>query len=410
MKIRNLFLASLAALAIFSCSNEELTENKDTAKDAVLNFSIAFPAITKATDPGIAVESKVNNITLVLTYTGGTPTFTKTYPVSAFTVTNNTYTLVDKEMVAPGEAAVTVYVNNSGVPADSILESTGVFDLGTYADITGEGNFFMSGESNVSIKANVNTNQASVNVDRVAAKLREMTPDNSFSPTATALSGATETTVISSLNITLTDYTFSNLNQKSYALASGGMYYKSADFWNPFMPDNVDEDTWDATFGNNTKEMMTDTVTYCFENNTAENGSPTRIYYKATATIDGVTAGTNFYVYDNKVYKDFNELNSMVFNSSLTTAFGLTDASPNSDFMTKVAVRKYTGGICYYGADIVANTSDNILRNNYYQIRVTSIADLGLPEIDTPPVGDPTLLGLDVTVNDWTVHVNEISL
>lgn len=414
MKLRSLFLAGLAVMAMASCSNEDdaiVNGGENAAKDAVFNFGIAFPTSSNTraeaggSSEGTGLESNVNNITLVLTYADeATPQFVKTYDVTAFTKENNKYILTTKELVAPGTVNVKVYVNNNGVPND-VLESVSAFDLGNYASTEGKGNFFMSGEQKgLKIEAKSDQNQASVSVDRVAAKLTEATTQENYTFTATASS----LTNAKTLSVKLTDYTFSNLNKKSNALVLTTTYFSVNDFWNQFTTDG-EEDLW-GIFGQNTKKMNSnDKDTYCFENN--NSNVTTKIYYKAIVSVDGITTeGTNFYVYKNILYKDYAELNK-VFNGSLEPAFGLTDNSTNSDFMTKVGATKYTSGVCYYAADIKTAANDaNILRNNSYILKVISIKDLGLPEIDTPTPGDPTLLSLDVTVKDWTVNLNNIEL
>lgn len=414
MKLRSLFLAGLAVMAMASCSNEDdaiVNGGENATKDAIFNFGIAFPTSSNTraeaggSNAGTPLESNVNDITLVLTYADGvTPQFVKTYNVTDFKKEDNKYTLTNHELVAPGMVNVKVYVNSNGVTAN-VLESKSAFDLGDYASTANKGNFFMSGEQkSLDIIAKSDNNEASVSVDRVAAKLTEATTQDDYTFTATASSITNAQTLL----VKLTDYTFANLNKKSNALALTTTYFDANDFWNPFITDG-NEDLW-STFGQDTKKMNGDDKnTYCFENNNSEVS--TKIYYKAIVSVDEVTTeGTNFYVYKNILYKNYTELNK-VFNGSLEPAFGLTDSSINSDFMTKVGVTKYTKGVCYYAADIkTAVTDANILRNNSYILKVISIKDLGLPEIDTPTPGDPTLLSLDVTVKDWTVNLNDIEL
>lgn len=413
MKLKSLFLASLAAMAMVSCSNDNDPINADggnVEKNAVLNFGIAMPASTRGVttgtpDSGTKQESKVNDITLILNYKGGTPQFSKNYPVSAFTKTDNKYVLSVKELVAPGEADVVVYVNygKDGDLTATTIESNDAFDLGTYASTAGDGNFFMTGEQKgLNIVANSADNQATVSVERVAAKIVEATQQAGFSyPIAN--SALTHT---GALSVTLTDYAISNMNKKSNVLKTTNTYYAAGEFWNNFVPATANA-LWSDKFKAIKAMDDANKAIYCFENNNSA-GAPTMVYYKAKATLEGATG--NFYVHENIIYKSFKELDDAVFNKSLTPSLGLTDKSSNEDFMKKAGVMKYTDGICYYSADIKTASGANILRNNIYKLNVTSIGDLGLPEIDIPVAGDPTLLGLDVTVQDWTVNLNDIEL
>lgn len=412
MKLKSLFLVGWAAVAMTSCSNEnEPADNGgNVAKNAIFNFSIALPnaTVTRAdgTDPGTAQEQKVNDITLVLTYGSGVPTFTKTYPVTDFTRTENVYTLAKPEKVSPGSAKLTIYVNNKGVPTETTVETTSATGLGDYASTEGEGSFFMSGESskNYNILPNKTNTADVVKVNRIAVKLDEITADQdpstegnqyTFTPTTPTLKPAAE------MKITLTDYAYSNLNKKSNALTASSKYYNASDFFNLFVEDQT-ENQWSATFPSTS--LMGHHVTYCFEN--AATPAPTKVYYKANVSVTGVESGKNFYVYDNKLYKDFSTLN-VVFNNALTEAFKLTDNSSNSDFMTMIGAKKYTAGVCYYSSII---HTDGIERNNWYKLKVTGIKDLGLPEIDVPAPGEPTYLIFSVEVNPWNVWNRDIEL
>ena len=153
MKFRSLFLATLAVMAMASCSNQNdpITDNGNGEKNAIFNFSIALPnnGTTKAdgNEAGTLKEQKVNNITLVLTYEGGIPVFTKTYQVNEFTQSGSIYTLTNAEQVSAGTATATIYVNNNGVPGNTTVETAVATGLGDYASTEGSGNFFMSGVS-----------------------------------------------------------------------------------------------------------------------------------------------------------------------------------------------------------------------------------------------------------------------
>lgn len=92
--------------------------------------------------------------------------------------------------------------------------------------------------------------------------------------------------------------------------------------------------------------------------------------------LDGYTDGT-FYRYNNTLYKSISDLRSLIPN--------LTDE--NCD---EYGVDVYKGGYCYYTWWIKHNNDDNeaafgpmeyaIVRNNIYQLKVTSIAGLGESE------------------------------
>lgn len=93
--------------------------------------------------------------------------------------------------------------------------------------------------------------------------------------------------------------------------------------------------------------------------------------------LDGYTKGTTFYRYNNILYKSISDLQSLIPN--------LTEENCN-----EYGVDVYKDGYCYYTWWIKHNNDDNeaafgpmeyaIVRNNIYQLKVTSIAGLGESE------------------------------
>lgn len=420
MKLRNLFLVSLAAMAITSCSNENdpIVDSGNTAETAMFNFSIALPNAPKtkaqSTDPGTAQEQNVNDITMVLEYKDANPpqTLTKTYKVADFTYDTvaKTYTLSTAEQVSPGTAAIlTIYVNSNGIPASQISATTeNGWSLGNYASTTGDGNFLMIGKSKetFAITPNQLNTAPVVSVDRIAVKLEEATED-----TDTQIEGnqytfkalAQNTEIKLDIEATLIEYAYTNLVTKSNTLGSKFEGGKN-DYYNYFDPNPpiAIEVLWSNEAFSDKIGMENRGATYCFENGTT---IPTTIYYKAKTKIEGVDENANFYVYENVLYKDFAALN-VKFRNSLDN-HGLSDGSTNAQFMEAVGVKKYTEGVCYYPAVVNANGID---RNNWYKLRVTGIKGLGLPEPGTPPPGAETTLIFSVTENPWTVWNEGIEL
>lgn len=420
MKLRNLFLVSLAAMAITSCSNENdpIVDSGNTAETAMFNFSIALPNApkTRATDPGTAEEQKVNDVTMVLEYVGINPprTITKKYAVGEFTydVTAKTYTLKTAEQVSPGNATLTIYVNSDGVPASQISATTqNGWSLGDYASITKkDGNFLMTGKSTqfTITPSTVNT-APKVEVERIAVKLDEATEDqnanvegNQYVFEAKAKNTKKENGEELDIEATFLEYTYTNLLTKSNTVGSklnGG----AGDYYNYFVDEQKGEETlWSNAAFSSKIGMENHGVTYCFENGTE---IPTTIYYKAKIRIEGIGEDANFYVYDNVLYKSFNELNESEAMGRSLDGYGLSDKSTNAQFMNLVGVKKYTKGHCYYAAVVNA---DGINRNNWYKLKVLSISDLGLPEPGTPPPGAKTTLIFSVTEAEWTCTDNEI--
>lgn len=75
MKVRNLLLASLAVAAMTACSNEndEFVNNGNQTgeKNAIMEFGIAFPSLTRATETGLSAEQDFQSATVIISYESG---------------------------------------------------------------------------------------------------------------------------------------------------------------------------------------------------------------------------------------------------------------------------------------------------------------------------------------------------
>lgn len=424
MKLRSLFLASLAALAMVSCSNEDDQivngGSVNAAKDAALQFTIGFPQATRAvTDDGEDYEQQVNTISFVLEYADSTPA--AVYHFSNESDAEHKFSQTglliktDKVEVNSGVATVYVYVNPvTAITTDNYmgLQETANYanmnDLGNIANPTAS-NFLMFGQGSCTIVAGKDDNEASVNVSRVAAKLAETTDAaNAF----TVENNAT-------MKIKLTEYTYVNLNKTTNVTKDNIIYTPTnaaEGYFQNFMPTGNSYKTfgtWEA------KDMNgADKVTYCLEN--YNTSAPTMILYKAQVTeFPDYTAGANFYIdAQGNLFPSFDKINEK-FNGQLTNknlytgVDGVTALSDNStyDDFNKYGIQKYEAGVCYYRAEIKTGADTKIVHNNYYKLKVSKITQLGDPGTDTPPTGDPlTYLTLEITVMPWIVWSNDFDL
>ena len=228
-------------------------------------------------------------------------------------------------------------------------------------------------------------------VARVAAKLEER-------------SAKTFTTTDQAYNITLDDYTFMNLNTKTYQMADKGAYASTEEgFFQHFVANKTqavfNESTAIKTITGAPAEDKVGQITYCMENSVA--AAPTTIVYKATATFTDETHQTaaaaegtgNIYKYKGLTYASFDDLNKI------------------DDFQGSLSNTPYNGGVCYYNAKIETGTSNYVItRNNWYKLSVSTIATLGNPGFDTPIPEIKTTLKLTVEVMPWKVWNNGIEL
>lgn len=414
MKLRNLFLAGIAAFAMASCSNEvegiDNGDNGNAVKNATVRFSIGFPATTRAasTEAGTDAEQGIQKITAVLVYNDGSPIQVLNFAKNELAQEKTTVTTDAKEVYA-GSGNVYVYVNSAfEITADNYLTATASAAYNNTLDglvdnIAKADNFLMSGKSNFTAVAGLSTNTAKVTVSRVAAKIREASSKDAY----TAKSQE-------NLKITLKRYTFTNLNKTSNVLA--GSIFKpenNSGYFQYFKRDNTALKTFDGLATKTIGEESTN-ITYCMENENSD--ATTQILYEAQATI-GDNEIKNLYVVTSGdkqgVYPSFEDLDKAYGNQLSKDAYGnLSDASDYGAF-SKYGIKKYTDGICYYAQDITTNgvTAAKIMRNNIYQLTVKGIDGLGEPGIDIPTPGDPiTMLDLEISIPEWTFNENSFNL
>lgn len=420
MKLKNLFLASIAVAALTACSNEtEFIDNgnQTVSKDASMQFGIALPkgALSRAgenvsgnTETGIQSENEFVDITVVIDYSTSRDVYT--FNFNDFTPSNgeNNQMLYLKNSIAvqAGKADVSAFVNASeALKADLNAKSTALNTLkvtGNYAlsidDLTKTGGiaeankFLMSGNKlNQEFTAG-QENPVSVPVDRVAAKLVEKSRTDAFvikKSSFEPVSGAAE------LSITLQEYNFANLVQDTYTLKNTVSIV--SDCFNEYA--SAANTPWNAyktpkKISGPTAPEVTSNITYCTENLTS---ATTLVLYKAVAKWGSNEAKTFYVTTDDKVYLSFEEL------SRAYKLDGYTDNSSIADFAIK-GIKKYEGGVCYYKS----NKIGSITRNNVYYLNVTSISDLGDP---TPgETATPSTINLTVAVNPWTINLVNIEL
>lgn len=419
MKLKKLFLASIAVAAMTACSNEtEFLDNgnQTSVKDASMQFGIALPkgpdtrageGVAGDTETGIASENAFVDITVVIDYASTRDVFT--FGFDEFTKSNgeNNQMLYLKNniSVAAGEATVSAFVNASEAlktdlkakkTALSALKVIGNYtssidDLAKSGGIAEANKFLMSGsETNQKINSGV-VNRVTVPVDRVAAKLVEKSKTNFFTITDPTVSTVNN----DALTITLNEYNFANLLQDTYTLKNSGVIesklfnaYSTAPFttWDNYgTPKQITGATGATDISN---------ITYCTENQTA---TTTNVLYKAVAKWGDNEASTFYVDADKIVYLTFAELSTKYDYEELKEDSGI-------EVFAKYGIKKYENGVCYYKS----NKIGSITRNNVYYLNVTSIADLGTPTPGETP--NPSTINLTVAMQPWTINIVDIEL
>lgn len=424
MKLRNLFLASLAAMAMVSCSNEvEGVDNNgaiNAEKNAKLQFNIGFPSAsgTRADagfEEGSVNESAIKTVNVRVSYSEGTANDIFNFRLEDFEKNGNVYSLKkEKVMSVAPSAGATLYVTVNGDETVNLNGTVSAEYDATASISTGiaeNGNFLMSGKSEKPVKIEKNSagNTATVTVDRVVARIDEITQNLEAEFTFETDYRNTEGAVVNTEKISMTaevvDYAIYNLNKNSNIFFSQN--FAAPSYFQEFLAKKENKISYD----NFVNKAIGSTNTYTLENNSSS--MVTSVIYKVQYKYDNAALTGDFFTFakDGKttvLYKDFDSLdkdNGYRFSKG----FGLTKDSKYDDFIA-AGVSKYEDGFAYYTRPIKTGTDEIISRNNCYKLLVTKIGSIGKAVIDEITAGEPTLLELTVQVKDWTVNMNEIEL
>lgn len=442
MKIKNLLLASLAVAAMTACSNEEeFIDNgiqAPTGEEATMrvNFtSITGKSRTVSEDgpnSGSGEESKITTATIVLDYGGNKIIVKNNLTLSETNAdTKEIVASTDPFNVAAG-SGITIYafVNPSTELDNKIkaartandfkdlligaqaLPKTGLDYLAS--SIAEENKFLMSGsKEGITIIAGKDDNKETINVDRVSAKLDEQTkPTDAFkvsTPTYT-IKGDGNWLVVKFIG-----HSYSNLVKDSYVLANETTSWRGE---TPYLQIYKTDYRW-----------ITDGITYCLENKVggdwtdATKVKATNVHYQAqvyyaTGAEDNPTLekAETFYVkvnpiYENGVYVKDEKTIYKSWADMKADYNNLNATEGDAEYLAANGIIKYENGLCYYEAAIQHEGKGcSIIRNNWYQLAVKNVKDLGWPT-STPPTPDSeTKLTITANIQPWTIQKNNIDL
>lgn len=417
MKLRSLFLASLATIAMASCSNEEnaiVDNGQETTKDAIMQFGITYSnAVTRGVtagnnEAGIAAEQAFTDATIVIEQAGKRDIrtvdfkeFTDVTEEGGATHTPTTLWLKEKISVKEGAASVWVFLNASESLKASLASATDYSLLKEYVDFSAgiqaleatgkiaEANkFLMSNATGEAVPATFTKgeiNPLTVCVSRVASKLEEKTPKGKVFDVA----DDAENLAHKKLEVKLTDFAYTGLQQEVAVLKGGTV---NSSLYKPY-----------GTITNFEYQSITEDgiSNYCMENLAGTDiQSTTNVVYKGEIYVDG-KIGTLYITSDNKAFSSIQEMVDAGYKIQ-----GLTEDTSIEDCWNLHGLRKYDKGICYYVGQIktASDNSATIVRNNIYRLSVNTIKGLGtvLPKI----FEEFTLLDLTVEIDPWTVNLN----
>ena len=450
MKLRNLFLASVACAGLFTACSNEMDETIDNggngtnkAEAAYATFSLQMPAgmsQTRAgatTEDGTAVENMVSEVTLLFFNSDGGRSLTDIKTIAASELTanaNKTVYTTQGLKVTKGSRLIYAFVNaNSEIKALNINDNGVAWKkitgegTGTAADMSIDNKFAMSNaEAATPVQIIYTTAEEAakaplgIKVERTVAKVTYTGEDVDFPIQRTGQTEAFATVSLTDINLVNTNNAFYYLRRVSSSAdgsnftiggseIDGTNYVVDPNFNNALPGENQ--------FGKATYQSIKGSKFYCLENTMTQtaqfNGVTTGAMFKAKVVVKGETEAKTFYRYNGEIYTNVDQVKKLV---GITGSF--TESLENWKAKN---VDYYKDGICFYPYWIkhVDNGDPKsmgimefgIVRNNVYKLKVTSIKEIGAPTDNIDPENpDETAysyLSVNVEVKPWTVRSNE---
>lgn len=425
MKAKNLLLAGLAVFAMTACNNDiESVDNNDLPleKNASMQLNFSFPKTTRAVDAGSDFEYDASTVTAILEYgstnkrlvveglTVGTPdptteivsATTEKFAVAAGTITKISVIINKPETLTVTEGSVLSQLKVSA--NDYALPTEGGLDY-LRSTIAKNNEFLMSGISTKPVTIDAGGQGTStIAVDRVSAKIEETTDE------ATAYPLTFDNAVVSkdgkAIKIKVIGHTYVNLAANSYLFKNdtpvGGLIQE-----------------YTSVKGEKDYIWRGAETIYSLENITGveadawDNGKATTAIYKGQVYLGETALTGHFYVkarYEGNnivryLYKNWAELKAEY------DGITIEEGEITAEFLKKNAIQQYSGGVCYYRAPILTDgKKPDIVRNNWYQLSVNSIKDLGSPTPAKDEEFKESSLTLTVNIMPWTIQGNSFDL
>lgn len=425
MKLKNLLLAGLAVAAMTACSNgEEFVDNSiqpPTGEQASMRISFTTEALTRGVtdggkNEGSTEESAITTATIVLDYVGSKRIIKNNLTLSGTPDAEKALLASTPKFDVTAGSGITIYVFiNPSEALNSAIETTA--DLNTLtigaqglpldgflkADIAADNKFLMSGLlKGVTIIAGRDDNEETIEVSRVSAKLEEKTADTPFplqNPTVEVKSNQ------ETLAVAIIGHSYSNLVKDSYVLSQEASWRGDSPYLQPYSEGGY--------------EWIDSDVTYCLENMVGgawdgAKATATNVQYKGQVYFvnDGTSTPTGTFFVKTS-YTDEGEVKTIykTWDDMKADYNGLSATEGDAEYLKNNEIVKYEDGICYYEAPIQhVGGGCTIIRNNWYQLTVSKIDDLGWPGDTPPPPTEPTKLKVNAKILPWTIHINDIEL
>ena len=439
MKLNRLFLLAAMGLGLFACNDNDLVEGSapnGTQEEGTtyVGFTIDFSKTqTRATtETGTAAEQKINKAYVILAASGNISQIAETPKGTS----NNKYVL----QTTPGPHDFYVVVNPTTAPTvgtsiDAYFNTGVAIGVDEFANTTPNSESFLMAsvkketfdiadgvtEKEALDGTDAATNNFTINVERVAAKVT-MTCEN------TALTNATNN---ADGTITTPKFTLRGGATKSYRMAQNPFTEITGNAWNY---SSSATDVYVKT-GNETDLHEKATPVYCLENLHAtgayKGGNTTYLTLQTTFIPAKVVDPdeTQIKVLKNNTYtgddddKTFYVVKQGDLAGNYLMAEDLTTFQAGDDTKLPAGVEAisdaYTDGNCYFGPIWIGQTSaadqnGPVVRNTWYNLKITGITLPGDPQEPKPDPDQPLVPGTNVAITlsvmPWNFIDREIDL
>lgn len=447
MKLKNLLLAGLFVAGTVSCTDDGMNRSDDgDPLDGYLSLIINSGSMNPTTktsiyagsEVGTAGENKINTVTIVLT----NPTTGDVEQADDVAIVSGTTTA--KVAVSTGSYLVYALVNNpvTLTVGDNIATAIATATLTEITAGYKDGLFFMTNEQSDETKTVLDAGKPltlaagddkvlSINVDRLAAKIRDKT-------SAITLDGQLTNPDVAAIldDVKVVGFVPMNLNPEMNLIQTWGLK-NSEETAN--LADNVlltpvhalnkyllpastyktmDGDTGvaDLTTGgqyNDTAYVSENRPTIKVNSNgvvtAARQGQTTAVIYRVVAQKGGSALTSTFYAYNDIAYANL---------ADLPASLGDLSSLSIGD-LRKLGIHVYENGVMYYTYFIKdPNTAYQlggddyygVFRNSIYNLNITKISKLGddVPDDSRNPEEpvDPedAKMSVELTVNDWVLN------
>ena len=459
-------IAGLALTMMTSCRNE-FDENGASGSegDAYMSLSIEMPNVGRGraidengtTSEGTEGEQKITSLKLfVFDATSGKldnssktdfdASELKPGKPSVGTDKTTTYTIPSFK-IPGGEKKVLVIVNPLDGKFTDQTTQTNMSEAMTLSEteistISTDGKFMMTNVNRASdtdgmVTVNVdgtetNPTSVTVSVERVVAKIEDMTENYSIKVKDNQSNDVVEFQKVALINGNTKFYPI--MKVKENTVTSNNDYVEDPNFMgqseitvDDFYSKEFNADTFNDNASDYVKTLSSETsaanaLFYTLENTMTKdeqmNAYTTGLYYQAQYKLGG-QAG-NVYRFEEKLY-NYNDLSNAAAGLGLSLD-GLSDQSSIGDF-ANIGVTKYENGVCYYKYWIRHIDNNNssemgamefaIVRNNHYQMTINSVKGIGENLPTNPDSTDPdeetdSFLDVKVKVLPWVVRQNNI--